>query len=107
MNKQHIVTRIAVGLNIISILLMIGSFLALHDISRDYLSPRALMERAQLTSGSLPIWTECTLEWDFLEVGFWVVLLFQLIFLAIFLWFVKNHSRESIYQTIKSSDKEY
>jgi len=77
-------------MTIITIILLAGSYLAMHDIFRDYVSPRVLQEQTHLELGTLPEWTECRLEWRFVAIGFWIVLLFQIIFLSQFVWYAKK-----------------
>jgi hypothetical protein len=76
---------------IIAIILLAGSYLAMHDIHRDYVSPRVLEEQTWLELGTMPEWTECRLEWRFVAIGFWLVLLFQILFLSQFVWYAKKY----------------
>lgn len=77
---------------LITIVLLAGSYLALHDIFRDYASPKVLQEQTELKFVSLPEWTEWRFEWRFVAIGFWVVLLFQIIFLSQFVWYAKKYT---------------
>ena len=90
MKKKKAVNIITIIMAIITIILLVGSYLALHDIFRDYVSPGVLQEQTRLELGSLPEWTECRLEWRFVVTGFWFVLLFQIIFLTQLVWDAKK-----------------
>lgn len=90
MERQKLLNLITLIMAIVAIFLLIGSYLALHDIFRDYVSPRVLQEQTHLELGMLPEWTECRLEWRFVATGFWLVLLFQIIFLIQFVWYAKK-----------------
>jgi len=92
MERQKFLNLITLIMAIITIVLLVGSYLALHDIFRDYVSPNALQEQTRLELGSLPEWTECRLEWRFVATGFWLVLLFQIIFLTQFVWYAKKYT---------------
>ena len=92
MKKKKAVNIITIIMAIITIILLVGSYLALHDIFRDYVSPGILQEQTRLELGSLPEWTECRLEWRFVVTGFWFVLLFQIIFLTQFVWYAKKYT---------------
>ena len=91
MKRQFSIITIAVILVIFSIIVLAGSYLALHDIYRDYVSPKVLQEQTLLKQGALPAWTECHLEWQFIEIGFGLIVLSQIIILSIFAWYVKNN----------------
>jgi hypothetical protein len=82
---------------LITIVLLAGSYLALHDIFRDYASPKVLQEQTELKFVSLPEWTECRFEWCFIAIGFWFVLLFQIIFLSQILWYAKKYKEVTLY----------
>jgi len=90
--KKKALNIITIIMAIITIVLLAGSYLALHDIFRDYVSPNVLQEQTRLELGSLPEWTECRLEWRFVVTGFWLVLLFQIIFLIQFVWYAKKNT---------------
>jgi len=92
MERQKLLNLITLIMVIITIVLLAGSYLALHDIFRDYVSPRALQEQTTFELGTLPEWTECRLEWRFLVIGFWLILLFQSIFLSQFAWYAKKYT---------------
>jgi len=92
MERQKLLNLITLIMAIIAIVLLAGSYLALHDIFQDYVSPRVLQEQTGLELGTLPEWTECRLEWRFLVIGFWLVLLFQIIFLSQFVWYAKKNT---------------
>ena len=92
MERQKFLNLITLIMAIITVILLVGSYLALHDIFRDYVSPGVLQEQTRLELGSLPEWTECRLEWRFVVTGFWFVLLFQIIFLTQFVWYAKKYT---------------
>ena len=93
MKKKKAENIISIIMAIITIILLAGSYLALHDIFRDYVSPKVLQEQTHLEFGTLPEWTECRLEWRFVAIGFWIVLLFQIIFLSQFVWYAKKYTK--------------
>lgn len=82
MKIQRVVGAAAGVLAIVSLLSLVGYFMALHDIARDYASPMLL--RAQGLPGweALPEWTTCSLEWRILAVGFLPMVLFHVFFLG-------------------------
>ena len=92
MERQKFLNLITLIMAIITVILLVGSYLALHDIFRDYVSPKVLQEQTWLELGSLPEWTECRHEWRFVATGFWLVLLFQIIFLTQFVWYAKKYT---------------
>ena len=92
MERQKPLNLLTLIMAIITIVLLAGSYLALHDIFQDYVSPRVLREQTWLEFGTLPEWTECRLEWRFVAIGFWLVLLSQIIILSQFVWYAKKHT---------------
>ncbi len=92
MKRLKLLNLISLIMAIITIVLLAGSYLALHDIFRDYASPRVLQEQTCLELGTLPEYTDCRLEWRFVGIGFWLVLLFQIMFLSQFLWYAKKYT---------------
>lgn len=54
--------------SIISMLCLVGFFLALHDIYNDYVSPKII-------TANLSNWTRCPLEWRITSVCFWTMVL--------------------------------
>lgn len=91
MERQKLLNLITLIMAIIAIILLAGSYLAMHDIHRDYVSPRVLEEQTWLELGTMPEWTECRLEWRFVAIGFWLVLLFLILFLSQFVWYAKKY----------------
>ena len=91
MKQKKAANMITIIMAIIAIILLAGSYLAMHDIRQDYVSPRVLEEQTRLELGTLPEWTECRLEWRFVAIGFWLVLLFQILFLSQFVWYAKKY----------------
>jgi len=91
MKQKKAANMITIIMAIIAIILLAGSYLAMHDIHQDYVSPRVLEEQTRLELGTLPEWTECRLEWRFVAIGFWLVLLFQILFLSQFVWYAKKY----------------
>ena len=66
----------------VSMLCLLSYFLALHDIYHDYASPEVLKMQTTLGLGALPEWTECPLEWRAIQIAFWPMLLFHILFLT-------------------------
>ncbi len=91
MERQKLLNLISLIMAVVTIVLLVGFYLALHDIYRDYASPLVLEEQTGLEFGTLPEWTECRLEWRFVTIGFWLVLLSQIIFLSQFVWYAKKN----------------
>ena len=84
MRKGKLITTTTAVLGILSLLCLVGCYLALHDIFHDYASPKVLQEQAQLAPGTLPDWTACPLEWRVVGIGFWLMLAFHIAFLVSF-----------------------
>lgn len=56
-------------LSLIMMLLLIGDFLALHDIKQDYLSSDVLDTFKNDLSNEIPEWASAKLEWTFMKVS--------------------------------------
>lgn len=56
-------------LSIILILLLIGDYLALHDIRQDYVSSKVLDAVETDISNEIPEWASTKLEWTFVRVS--------------------------------------
>ena len=69
--------------NFLIIALTFGDFLALHDISKDYLS-REMLEYFDI-SASFPAWTATEGEWQIVTISFFLRVLFLLLNIII-LW---------------------
>jgi len=59
----------ALVLSLIMILLLIGDFLALHDIRQDYVSSEVIEAVHADSAGYLPEWASTKLEWTFVRVS--------------------------------------
>jgi len=90
MRKGKLLTRITVVLGVLSLVCLVGYYLALHDIFQDYVSPKALQEQAKLAPDTLPSWITCSLEWRVVGIGFWLMLAFHIVFLASVVWHAKR-----------------
>ncbi len=71
--------------NFLIIALTFGDFLALHDISKDYLSSE-MLEHFNITA-SLPEWTATEGEWQIVTISFFLRVLFLLANILL-LWFL-------------------
>lgn len=91
MRKMKLVTTATAVLGVLSLVCLVGYYLALHDIFHDYASPKVLQEQADLASRQLPEWTACPLEWRIIGIGFWPMLVFHITFLVSLVW----HARKS------------
>lgn len=81
MERTRRYTEVAVALCILLVLLTVGDLLALHDISRDYVSGSILEELQISLSGTLPAWTETPTEWGMVTVS-WIARLLGLPFIG-------------------------
>ncbi len=54
---------------LVAFVLTIGDYLALHDISHDYVSARVLQSLGVFVSRELPPWTETKGEWAMVSTG--------------------------------------
>ena len=65
-------------------LLSLGSlflyFLALSDISNDYVSTKVLENHSDLDPATLPDWTSTTGEWFIVRIGYGIMLAFHILF---------------------------
>lgn len=69
MKKKDAIVGWAFVLTLIMILLVIGDFLALHDIRKDYVSPGVLEDFSEYDSGNIPDWAATRMEWIFVRVS--------------------------------------
>ena len=91
------------ALGILSLLTLVGYYLALHDILRDYASPKVLQEQAGVAAGTLPDWTACSLEWRVVSIGFWFMLLFHIAFLLSVGWRAKSRSNGTRNEAVEAA----
>jgi hypothetical protein len=76
MKRLQLLATLMIVLCVFALMLTIGDFLALHDISRDYVSGRVLQSLGLSLAGQLPSWTDTKAEWVvvgvsvFFRVGF-------------------------------------
>ncbi len=82
MPRQPALSRVTVVLGILSFCCLVLYFLALHDIFHDYASPQVLADHGVTTAQPLPGWTTCPGEWKIVGIGFWVMVLFHVLFLV-------------------------
>ena len=90
MHKSKIVSAITVALGVASLVCLVGYFLALHDISQDYASPKVLRDHAGIAADILPRWTTCDLEWAVIYLGFLPMLIFHVLFFVNRFWRTKR-----------------
>jgi hypothetical protein len=70
MNKTQLLVSVTLGLSIVVFILTIGDFLALHDISKDYVS-KFILDYLQIElSQELPEWTDTRGEWRSVTISF-------------------------------------
>lgn len=67
-------------LAILSLAALILSFMALHDIAKDYASPETWSREGRPVPDWIPAWTECPLEWRMVEAGLLVMLAFHALY---------------------------
>lgn len=84
--KPRLITTATAILGTLSLICLIGYYLALHDSFNDYVSPKMLQHQAALAPGGLPEWTACPLEWRIIGLGFWPMLAFHVLFLVSLTW---------------------
>jgi hypothetical protein len=92
--RRRPITVAVTALSVVSLVCLIGCYLALHDIYRDYASPKVLLEHVGLTQAPLPEWTECPLEWRVIRVGFWPMLAFHILFVVSLAWQGGDNTRD-------------
>ena len=68
-------------LSLIMILLVVGDYLALHDIRSDYVSSGVLENFPDFDSGNIPDWAATRMEWIFV----WISLFLKIIILPVIL----------------------
>lgn len=85
MKARRWIDNAVVVLGTLSFLSLVGYFLALHDIWRDYASPEVWARAGQ----SLPAWyspyNRTPLEWGMCQVGFLIMLAFHVLLFARYL----------------------
>ncbi len=75
-------TAVTVILGIVSTIALIVMFGALHDISVDYASAETWTREGKTVPDWVPEWTACELEWNAIEVGWWLLAAFHVAFFA-------------------------
>ncbi len=73
-------TIITVNLGIASAVLLLAMFGALHDISEDYASAETWTREGMPVPDWVPEWVACELEWNVVEIGWWVLAAFHIMF---------------------------
>ena len=68
MNKTSLFVKGMLTFNLLVFTLTVGDFLALHDISKDYISSERL--EALGISAALPAWTAAEGEWQIVTISF-------------------------------------
>jgi len=82
MKKTYV---LLIGVIIVSSVSLLFSYLALHDISRDYVSERVLISENITDSPEvLPEWIHCPIEWSLVEIDLFirVIMLVALVIIA-------------------------
>lgn len=95
MKNTNRITTLTVIPGVISLICLLGYSLALHDIYYDYASPKVLQEQAHITPETLPEWTACPLEWRIVSIGFWLILVFHIVFFAHVIYSVRSRNNQS------------
>ena len=103
MKMEAAMAKATAVLGMVSLLSLVGYYLALHDILRDYASTKVLQEQAGLAAGALPDWTACSLEWRVIGVGFWPMLLFHIAFLLNIGWRAKSPSSDGRNEAVEAA----
>jgi len=80
--KSHALQAVTTVAGVVSLLCLIGYFMALRDIFHDYASPQLIRQHVPAASTAIPDWASCGLEWKVLGACFWPMLVFHLLFLA-------------------------
>ena len=81
--------------NILIFVLTLTDFLALHDISKDYLSSERLESLG--ISASLPTWTATEGEWQIVTISFVLRVLFLLLNILLLWFLLKKEKTEKIH----------
>jgi hypothetical protein len=63
MKRLRLLVTLTFVLGLLAFILTIGDYLALHDISRDYVSNQVLRSLGTSLRPELPAWTETRTEW--------------------------------------------
>lgn len=78
----RILTIVTVILGLASAVILIAMFGALHDISQDYASAATWSREGLAMPEWVPEWVACELEWQVVEIGWWVLAAFHVAFFA-------------------------
>lgn len=79
MKKFQILIAFTWILGLIVLILTLGDFFALHDISQDYVSKEVISSLGTNLNLPLPDWSETRLEWTLVQISF----LSRLVFLVL------------------------
>jgi hypothetical protein len=71
MKKMEALVKAAFLLTSLLFVCAVADFLALHDISQDYVSQSALQHLAAETSKELPAWTNTQMEWKLVAASYY------------------------------------
>ena len=69
MKSKNSIIGWAFILSIIMVLLLLGDFLALHDINQDYVSLKVLDDIPTIKSDEIPDWASTRMEWTFVRIS--------------------------------------
>lgn len=92
MKKVMILTLI---LGIISIVLMILSFLASTDIYHDYIGTRIISDGVISNSDDLLEWTNCKSEWRLLQIDYFIRVVFMILCTVVLGKMVRNYKQKA------------
>lgn len=77
------------GLILALLVTMLGDYLALHDIAKDYVSLEVLEMYDIPGASTLPSWTGTPLEWQWIEIMF----VARLVIIGLIGYFIQNLSK--------------
>jgi hypothetical protein len=99
MKKYQILIAFTWILGLIVLILTIGEFLALHDISQDYVSKDVIKSLGTSLNLRLPDWSETRLEWTLVQISLLSRLVFLVLIaftLPIYLMYIKRSNPQKL-----------
>ena len=69
MKRTSTLIKICLALCVLSFLLTVGDYLALHDIWHDYVSKEVIESHIGSSVLNLPEWSETKLEWQMVNIS--------------------------------------
>jgi len=103
MEKRPKVLVMLAIMGMVSLLCLVGYFLALHDISHDYASPETWVREGRSVPAWLPDWASCSGEWRMTIWGYIPMLMFHLAFLLTVIFHIVAHRKESTHTPTMSN----